>query len=290
MSNELATAQPHGLSISTEQDWWTPRQEAALTQLGISDAPKADQAVFLHQCQRTGLDPFARQIYMIGRWSKNGTKYTIQTSIDGFRLIGRRAADARRETLEVTDTEWCGHDGVWRDVWLDTELPAAARVAIIRNGGRFPAVALFREYAGTTKNGDLTQMWRDKGALMIAKCAEALAWRKAFPQDLSGLYTGDEMQQASAPQQHAAPAPSASPAELTDEQGVTLITGEQSDRIAELMGTLDLDKAAMLDIAEGVAGRTIAGARDLTEVEAEQVIAMLDAQTAIETVDAEVIA
>lgn len=286
MSNELATVQPHGLTISTEQDWWTPRQEAALAQLGIAEAPKADQAVFLHQCQRTGLDPFARQIYMIGRWSKNGTKYTIQTSIDGFRLIGRRAADAGRETLEVTDTQWCGADGVWRDVWLADEPPAAARVAVIRNGGRFPAVALFKEYAGTTKSGDLTQMWREKGALTIAKCAEALAWRKAFPQDLSGLYTGDEMQQADRASR-ATPAPQPEPE--PDADGVTGITPDQSRRIGDLMGQLSLGKSAMLDIAEQIAGRPIGASTDLSEIEAEQVIAMLDAQTAIETVDAEVV-
>ena len=183
----------------------TSQQVIAVIEEGaVADAPKADQAVFLHYCQRTGLDPFARQIYMIGRWSREGTKYTIQTSIDGFRLIGRRAADARHEQLEVSDTEWCGPDGQWRDVWLSDEPPAAARVSVIRNGGRFPAVALFREYAQTKKDGALTQMWADKGALMIAKCAEALAWRKAFPQDLSGLYTGDEMSQADT---HRAPIP-----------------------------------------------------------------------------------
>lgn len=184
------------LAIRDDQEFFTDKQIAALRQLGVQDAGNADLAVFFHHSQRTGLDPFARQIYMIGRWSKDGTKWTIQTSIDGFRLIGRRAANDRGETLEVTDTEWCGEDGVWRDVWLSSEPPAAARVAIIRNGGRFPAVAMFREYAQTKRDGSLTQMWSEKGTLMIAKCAEALAWRKAFPQDLSGLYTADEMGRA----------------------------------------------------------------------------------------------
>lgn len=181
------------LAIREDQDFFDDKQLAVLRQLGLDGASNADLAVFLHQCQRTGLDPFARQIYMVGRWSREGTKYTIQTGIDGLRLIGRRAADQRRETLGVTDTEWCGQDGIWRDVWLSIDPPAAARVAIIRNGGRFPAIALFHEYAQTKKDGSLTQMWATKGALMVAKCAEALAWRKAFPQDLSGIYAADEL-------------------------------------------------------------------------------------------------
>ena len=205
------------LAIRDDQTGFTPAQIATLRQLGVENATDGDLAVFFHQAQRTGLDPFARQVYMVGRNTKDKsgqwvTKYTIQTGIDGFRLIGRRAADAKHETLEVTDTEWCGPDGKWVDVWLSDQPPAAARVAIIRNGGRFPAVALFREYAQYRKDRDgsqtLTQMWADKGALMLAKCAEALAWRKAYPQDLSGLYTSDEMGQAD---NHAPSGPAARP-------------------------------------------------------------------------------
>lgn len=206
------------LAIRDDQTGFTPAQIATLRQLGVENATDGDLAVFFHQAQRTGLDPFARQVYMVGRNSKDPksgqwvTKYTIQTGIDGFRLIGRRAADAKHETLEVTDTEWCGPDGKWVDVWLSDQPPAAARVAIIRNGGRFPAVALFKEYAQYRKDRDgsqtLTQMWADKGALMLAKCAEALAWRKAYPQDLSGLYTSDEMGQAD---NHAPSGPAARP-------------------------------------------------------------------------------
>ena len=65
----------------------------------------------------------------------------------------------------------------------------------------FTGVALYREYVGTRFDKTTGQqvpnsMWQTKPVSMIAKCAEALALRKAFPQDLSGLYTADEMQQA----------------------------------------------------------------------------------------------
>lgn len=193
----IRQAEPGGsLSLANSQTEWTPPQRAALAQLGLHDAPDADLAVFLHQAQRTGLDPFARQIYMIGRWDNRSgkNKYTIQTGIDGFRIV----ADRRPEYGGQVGPEWCGEDGVWRDVWTARTPPAAARVGVIRRGWERPiyATALFREYAGYTGKGDLTKMWSEKGTLMIAKCAEALALRKAFPQDLSGIYTSEEMTQA----------------------------------------------------------------------------------------------
>jgi hypothetical protein len=67
------------------------------------------------------------------------------------------------------------------------------------------AVALFEEYAqrylyddkyGKFKAGDLTFMWNKMPSLMIAKVAECLALRKAFPNDLSGIYSSEEMAQA----------------------------------------------------------------------------------------------
>jgi phage recombination protein Bet len=205
---EVVLHQSTELSIVHDQQSFTPAQRTALAHIGVENATDADVQVFFHVVKRTGLDPFARQIYMIGRKSQGTVKQTIQTGIDGYRLIGRRAANAAGATLSLKPVQWAHKDGGWRDVWMNQwGLPVAARVTIVRSGEEFTATALFDEYKQTKFDGGLTQMWNQRPAGQIAKCAEALAWRMAFPQDLSGIYVDEEMHQADVvrPAQVAAP-------------------------------------------------------------------------------------
>jgi len=206
--SELATRQQTALVIQDDQQGFSPQQISALAQLGVENAAPGDLDVFFHQAKRTGLDPFAKQIYMIGRTKKvkdyqtntwqETTQYTIQTGIDGYRLIARRAVEKARTDLFYEDAQWCGPDGVWTDVWLSRNPPLAAKVVVWRGGERFSAVALYMEYVQLKKDyktGEMVPntMWAKMPASQLSKCAEGLALRKAFPLDLSGIYTDEEM-------------------------------------------------------------------------------------------------
>lgn len=151
--------------------------------------------LFVNQARTIGLNPLARQVFAIKRWDSTLGRevMSIQVSIDGFRLIAERTGKYTGQTAP----QWCGEDGIWRDVWLAKQPPSAARVGVLRSDFKEPCygVARFDSYAQRKKDGALTAMWQKMGDVMIAKCAESLALRKAFPQELSGLYTSDEMEQ-----------------------------------------------------------------------------------------------
>lgn len=287
----IATTETNTLALAEDQSWWTERQIAGLRQVGIDQATDGDLLVFFHVCQRTGLDPFARQIHMVGRNAKDENdrwvkKWTIQTGIDGFRLIADRA-DRRDGTMrEYEETLWADAEGNWTEVWTKATTPTAAKVTVIRNGKRFPATVLFREYVQTKRNGEPNSMWARMPANQLAKCAEAAALRKAYPQDLSGLYADEEMAQADS--HHVTQEPKRglgavlSQGHESDEQAPTespyLNTSSAlARRMFALFGEIGLkEKPDRLAYVADVIGREVGGSAEMTDADAEAVIAAIE--------------
>jgi phage recombination protein Bet len=144
--------------------------------------------LFLHLANRSGLDPFSRQIYLIERRSQvNGEWKTTrqpQTGIDGFRLIADRTgsyAPGRAPTYEYDEKGFLLSATAYVKKWVRGEWHEVA------------ATAHYDEYVQKKRDGSPNQMWAEKPHIMLAKCAEALALRRAFPAELSGLYTPDEI-------------------------------------------------------------------------------------------------
>lgn len=184
MSAELAT-----IEFTTEQ--------VELVKRTICRGASNDElALFVQQCKRTGLDPFSRQIHAVKRWDAQQQRevMSIQTGIDGFRLIAERTG------------KYAGNDDPVYDV-ENAEHPNKATVTVWKmvNGQRvaFSRSARWAEFVQTKKGGEVTRFWAKMPYLMLGKVAEALALRAAFPQELSGLYTSDEMPAADDHEPHA---------------------------------------------------------------------------------------
>ncbi|MCX7800102.1 MAG: phage recombination protein Bet [Fimbriimonadales bacterium] len=200
---DLVEAKQHAITAYTDAERRLIRETFAR---GTTD----DQfALYLWTARSRGLDPRAGQIHAVvrkarakderGNWVER-PQMTIQTGIDGYRLIAQRSGEYEGKAGPY----WCGPDGVWQDVWVKDEPPFAAKVGVRRRGDADYSwhVALYREYVQLVdeydENGRRTgakvpnAMWAKSPANMLAKCAEAGALRSRFPEDLAGIYVDAE--------------------------------------------------------------------------------------------------
>lgn len=170
-----------------QQVAWTPEQIELIKRTVAKGTTNDELQLFLYIAKRTGLDPFARQIYCMKRWDSTQNKdvMTPQTGIDGFRLVADRTGKYAPGNIS-----WNIVNG------RVVSATATIKKLVADTWHEVTATAFFEEYAQHKNDDTLTRMWTKMPKLMIGKCAEALVLRKAFPAELSGVYTHDEMMQA----------------------------------------------------------------------------------------------
>lgn len=172
--------------IATEA--WSDERREFIRQNFCANAPDQFVEPFLKLCERRNLSPEANHIYLVPRYDKGTTKWTPQVSIDGYRMMAARTGQYGGSDEPV--------------FWEGEPFPTRASVTVYRivQGVRCPftASAYWSEYYPGEKQGF---MWRKMPHVMLAKVAESAALRKAFPEDLSGLYTTEEMEQSGSVQE-----------------------------------------------------------------------------------------
>jgi len=175
------------VQLHSGQHQFSPDQISLIKQTVAKGTTNDELALFLYTAKRTGLDPLMKQIHAIKRWSKKDNRevMSIQTGIDGLRLIADRTeryAPGPEPVIEEKEGRIVKATAYVKK-WVSTEWHTIG------------ATAYYEEYV-QTKDGHAMGLWAKMPRLMTAKCAEALALRKAFPAEMSGVYTFDEMTQA----------------------------------------------------------------------------------------------
>lgn len=150
------------------------------------NCPQPQIDFFATVCEKKKLDPMLKQIHLVERKSKDAAgkwvaSYTIQAGIDGMRVIAQRNCKIKSYKRWVEKRE----DDLYGCCEIDTE-----------DRGKYYDELPYQEYVQTKSDGKPTHFWAKFKQTMIKKCAEESVLRMMAPEDLSGVYGDDEMQQA----------------------------------------------------------------------------------------------
>lgn len=207
---------------------YSPEQMALIRRTVAADTTPDEFNMFIEVARRAGLDPFRKQLYCLVYSKDNAEKRKVSfiTGIDGFRAVAARNGDYRPDDSEpefTTDQSLEGpsnprglvkavvkafkrHGNEWHPVvgvayWSEfapMKEDAEGGYDWVDTGEKWPDSG--KPKKRKVARGEITQVpsgkWKDMPFVMLAKCAEAQALRKGWPEDLSGIYSPEEMDQA----------------------------------------------------------------------------------------------
>lgn len=207
--------------IKNDQLILTDKHKALIQKQIAPNATKEELELFFMMAYRTRLDPLMKQLYFIKYGKGERASVSYVTSIDGYRIIAHRTGL---------------FDGIDEPIYKSVgNRLHSCTLRVYKKGCKhaFAATVKFTEY-NTGKN-----LWAKMPETMLAKVAEAHALRKAFPQDLSGIYTTDEMEQAKPAQVVSGKPAPAKPSPPS------MITKSQAQMIVQIMEQKNIGKAKL---------------------------------------------
>lgn len=190
------------------------------------------------------------QVTLSGQRDNNGNDRKIWRDVIMPGIYEQRITAFRTGQMAGQDEPVFGNTVAFKGI----EAPEWCRVTVYRfiNGERcaFSHTEYFSEACATTRDGSLNSMWRKRPRGQLAKCAEAGALRKAFPDELGGVITADEVNEDPI-NQHSAATPD-SGTTVIDTQSVELITPEQIKEIENLIEVTGSNLMGLLAAAGNV--------------------------------------
>jgi phage recombination protein Bet len=212
---------------------FTPSQLAVIKRTVAADCNDTEFDLFIAVCRNVGADPIRRHLHPVvyNKDDPEKRRMTIITSIDFMRATAGRNRDYRPDEDEATFEVDASIKGDANPAGLVKAAVRAFKFGPDREWHRVVGVAYWNEFAPMKIDGDFK--WEETGEvyppghkkagkpkyrkvasanaktvpdgkwatmphLMLAKCAEAQALRKGWPEDLSSIYTDEEMAQAEA--------------------------------------------------------------------------------------------
>lgn len=166
--------------ISTTPDYSKAEVVDVIKKTVAIGATDAELQVFFGLCKATGLNPFKKEVWFI----KAGNKAQIMTGINGFFTVANN-----NPNFDGHESGLVAPDGSFVSAAYPKDDFIGGWAKVYRKDRRIPTegIAMVKDYDKKQSN------WNTMKRVMIIKCAESVALRKAFPQEMNGLYTQEEM-------------------------------------------------------------------------------------------------
>lgn len=162
---------------------------------GQGNVTDQEAMMFLELCKGQKLNPFIKEAYLIKYGDKQPATMVVSKDVFMKRAIKNPDFEGIESGVIVLNSYGEVEYKKGAFYLKDREQLVGAWATVHRKSWKYP-ISLevnYDEYVGRKTNGEVNSQWASKPATMIIKVAETQALRKAFVEDLQGMYDESEM-------------------------------------------------------------------------------------------------